>query len=103
MTKIYLTGTVPSSKQYVGGTITEVTGKNISAATYLIGLSPYIDIPPATYLTPSTNVQGATTAERTVQLLIDNSFAPGTWYVWLNIADNPQVLPFMIQGPVVFV
>lgn len=103
MTTIYLSNTVPASKEYVGGTITETTGKNISGATFKIGLSASISIPPATYLTPDISVQGTTTADRVVKLLIDNSFAPGTWYVWVNIADTPEVLPFMIQGPVVFI
>lgn len=103
MTTIYLSNTVPTSKEYVGGTIVETTGKDISGATYVIGLSTSISTPPATYLTPSISTQGATTAERIVKLLIDSSFAIGTYYVWVNISDNPEVLPFMIQGPVVLV
>jgi hypothetical protein len=86
-------------KQYVGGTVTELTGKDISAATFQIALGD-IAIPPTTWSTPDVSVAGASAAQRVVKLLASSTTAPGTYWVWVRISDNPEVKPLIVQGPV---
>ena len=88
-------------KRYVGGTITELNGKDISAATFTIALGTDGTIPPATFTTPDVNTVGATTASRVLKKLIDASTPPGTYFVWANILDSPEIEPVVLQGPVV--
>jgi hypothetical protein len=86
-------------KQYVGGTVTELTGKDISAATFEIALGT-IAAPPAVWSVPDVTIAGATTAQRVVKLLVTNTTPPGTYWVWVRIIDNPEVKPLIVQGPI---
>ncbi len=65
-------------KRYVGGTVTEVNGKDISGATYTIGLSPDLNTLPTSFVTPDVNTAGATPAQRVLKLLISSPQAAGT-------------------------
>lgn len=88
--------------RYVGGTITEATGKDISADTILMGLGDY-DTPPAKTAgkAPDVDEPGDTSASRVVKLLIDDNYTAGKGlYVWGWIADNPEVTPVRVQGPI---
>lgn len=85
-------------KQYVGGTITETTGKDITGATFQIALGADNVTPPAAWVTPSRDVQGVTVADRKVLLLVDSSTSPGTYYVWAKVADNPEIEPILLDG-----
>jgi hypothetical protein len=87
-------------KRYVGGTITETTGKDISGATFQIALSPDNQIPPTVWVTPTVNMQGATTASRVVKLLVDTGTTPGTYFVWARVTDNPEIEPLLLDGPI---
>ena len=88
-------------KRYVGGTITELTGKDISTATFTIALGTDPVTPPPTFAAPDVNLAGATSASRVLKKLVDNTVTAGTYYVWANIADSPEIEPVVLQGPVV--
>lgn len=89
-------------KRYVGGTVSEVNGKDISSATFTIALGTNASTPPSTgFAAPDVSTQGATTADRVLKKLIDNSVAAGTYAVWANIVDNPEIEPLLLQWPVV--
>lgn len=94
------------NERYVGGTVTETTGKDISGATILIAtvlgmVNP--DVPPAaasfTTLGSDVIAQGTTTASRTVKRLIDTltNYPAGTYGCWVRIADNPEIEPILLQ------
>jgi len=87
-------------KRYVGGTITDVSGKDISAATYTIALSLDPNTPPATFANPDVSTQGTTTASRKILKLVDNTVTPGIYYCWGNILDTPEIEPMVLQGPI---
>lgn len=102
-TKIFVT---LGNKRYVGGTITETTGKDISAATFLIATvigQTDPNTPPlaASFTTVGSdvNVQGATTASRTLKRYIDNAitYPPGTYGCWGRITDNPEIEPLLLD------
>lgn len=86
-------------KRYVGGTVTELTGKDISADVLTIALATSPSIPPDTFATPDVDEQGATTANRVVKKLIDSSTDLGTYWCWGNVEDNPEIEPFVLSGP----
>jgi hypothetical protein len=88
-------------KRYVGGTITETTGKDITGATFQVALGSDNVTPPTAWVTPSVNTQGGTTADRVLKLLVDSSTTVGTYFVWAKVADNPEIEPLLLDGPVV--
>ena len=90
-------------KRYVGGTITELNGKDISTATFTIALGVDSSIPPTTFVAPDVSTIGATNASRVLKKLIDSTTAPGTYYVWANILDSPEIEPVVLQGPITVV
>jgi hypothetical protein len=88
--------------RYVGGTITELTGKDISTATYTMALGTSAIIPPTTgWVAPDVSIAGATVASRVLKLLVTNTTPVGTWWVWVNVVDNPEIEPFAVQGPII--
>lgn len=100
MSAIYVT---LGKKRYAGGIVTELTGKDISGATFTIGLGFGNVDPPTVFTTPDVNTIGTSTASRVLKKLIDSSVAPGTYYVWANIADSPEIEPVVLQGPITVV
>jgi hypothetical protein len=87
-------------KRYVGGTITETTGKDISGATFTIALGPSGYTPPAAgWVAPDVSTAGATSAQRIVKLLVTNTTPPGVYFAWANIVDSPEIEPILLQGP----
>jgi hypothetical protein len=84
-------------KQYVGGTITETTGKDITGATFQIALGADNVTPPTVWVTPSVNIQGTTVAARVLKLLVDSSTTAGTYFVWAKINDNPEIEPQLLD------
>lgn len=87
-------------KRYVGGTVTELTGKDISGDTFTVAMGTGNEVPPATgWVAPSVNTAGATSASRVLKLLIDNTFPLGTFWCWANITDNPEIEPVVLSGP----
>lgn len=73
-------------------TITETSGKDISAATIRMSLGTYTA--PGTWVAPDVDTS-PTPASRTVQLLIgtDPTLLAGDYYVWTVITDAPEVVP----------
>lgn len=88
-------------KRYVGGTITETSGQDISGDTIVMALGSYSTPPNATDgKAPDSDEQGTTIAERVVKLLIDDSYQPATqMYAWGWITDAPEVAPVRLDGP----
>lgn len=87
--------------EYVGGTITNNEGEDISGIDYGIGLSHSHTEPPdeADFGTPDVNVEGSSTAVRTLKKLIDDSVELGTWYCWASIPDTPEKPYVLLSGP----
>lgn len=88
-------------KRYVGGTITELTGKDISGATFTIALSSDGSTPPAVFVPPDVNQAGSTVASRVVKKLVDSTVTPGTYFLWCTVNDFPEIEPMVLQGPIV--
>lgn len=93
--------------QYVGGTVTETTGKDISGGTFEIGLSSSSSTPPTSWLTPDVSVAGDSVAVRVVKLLVSETLPTGSpvvagsrYYCWVRAHDVPEVVPLMVQGPI---
>lgn len=98
MTSIHVTA---GQKLYVGGTITETAGKDITADTIVMALGGY-STPPARAdgKTPDSDEPGASTASRVVKLLIDATYPPAAQqYVWAWIDDIPEIEPVRLAGP----
>jgi hypothetical protein len=70
-------------------TITDTTGKDISADPVLVGLSSY-ETPPSSLVAPTLDLPQANKATRVVQLLVTNTTPPGTYALWAKITDNPE-------------
>jgi hypothetical protein len=90
------------AKRYVGGTITEVNGADISTDAIVGALGDY-ETPPlkSSASAPSSVAAGATNAQRIVKQLIDNTVTPAEdrWY-WVWITDNPEIEPIRLDGPI---
>jgi hypothetical protein len=88
--------------RYVGGTVREVNGADISAAPIVVALGDY-DPPPAKTdgRAPTVDDPGATNAERVVKLLVDSSTAPASnRWLWAWITDTPEAEPIRLDGPI---
>ena len=90
------------AKRYVGATITEVNGADISGDAVVGALGDY-DPPPlkSSATAPTSVAAGATSAQRVVKQLIDNTtaLAEDRWY-WVWITDNPEIEPIRLDGPI---
>lgn len=101
---IYLTN---GNKRYVGGTITEVYGKDISGATFLIATvlnQTDPNIPPAAASFTSVGSDAITigasgVASKKLLRLIDtiSNYPAGVYGCWGRIADNPEIEPVFLQ------
>lgn len=74
-------------------TITDVNGKDISAAT--IELSLGSSIAPGTWSTPDVDPAQTVKSQRVVQLLVGGSFKPpaGSYWLWSRVTDTPEIAP----------
>ena len=74
-------------------TITEVTGKDISAN--VIQLSLGTDTAVGVWYAPDTDVTQAVTYQRVVQLLVGMTLAPavGVYWLWSKVTDAPETVP----------
>jgi hypothetical protein len=82
---------------YAVGTVTETTGKDLSSATFKVALilKSAVTLPAsgnAAWQTPNPVVVTAP-GTATVSLLVTNSTTPGDYYLWVDVADNPTVVP----------
>ena len=74
-------------------TITETTGKDITATTIRLCLGSYT-APGDTWLTPDTDTTDGTSS-RVVQLLIGDELKPeaGNFWLWSKVTDAPETVP----------
>lgn len=86
----------------VGGTITELTGKNLNSCTFEVVLGSETQ-PGTTWLTPNSSVQGATVSERIVQLLVTDTTPKGKYYLWVRVTDTPEILPLRFPNYLIVV
>jgi len=99
---IYVT---QGKKRYVGGTITERFGKDISGATYTVAIGTSTDVPPtAGWAAPTVNTAGTSPSSRVLKVLIEATtqyagapIVPGRYTIWGNITDNPEIEPIYLQ------
>ena len=101
MTTILVTA---GAEKYVGGTVIEKTGRDITAATFdvCLGSATY---PSGTWLPATVNAAGANSSERVVKLMVKagtpaDVTVPGQYWVWVRVHDVDEVEPLRIQGPV---
>lgn len=74
-------------------TITENTGKDISADVIVISLgSPTA---PGTWQAPDVDPPQANKAQRVVQMLVGATLKPisGTYWLWTKVTDAPETVP----------
>jgi hypothetical protein len=75
-------------------TVTEVTGKDISADVVALGLSTSKTLPPTVWTPPDVDHSTAVNV-RVVQVLVGTSLSPtpGTYFVWVQVTDTPEKPP----------
>lgn len=70
--------------------ITETEGKDISTSTIEVSVSTDHRAP-GTWRTPDKDVSGPDNV-RAVQLLVDDTFEPNSYWIWVRVTDNPEVV-----------
>lgn len=75
--------------EYLTLTVTETRGEALAGATFGIGLSPALTLPPTAWLTPDVvDIAGATA---TIKYLMDDRVTtPGVHCVWARVTDTPE-------------
>lgn len=97
------------NKENVGGVIEETRDHaDISTATFTIGFSTSIDVPPTTYSTPTVNEEGEDTSFRRVAILLDSDLVSSlslvlgtTYYIWIRVSDSQEIEPVRVPDPVI--
>jgi hypothetical protein len=69
---------------------TETSGQDISNSTVELSLGTYSE--PGEWLPPDV-ITRPQVYSVTAQILIDDSYLPGTYWLWRTIHDAPEVLP----------
>lgn len=89
-------------KRYVGGTVTEKDGNDISGDTFTVALGTSNTIPPSSgWVVPGVNQAGkGGSSTRLLLFLVDNNVDPGVYWIWANIVDNPEIEPLVLDGPI---
>lgn len=79
--------------EYVGVTITEDTGKDISGDTITLGVSDYYTAPTA-WVAPDSDRPQTDLSQRVVALLIGGAVQPDSavYYLWSKVGDSPEVV-----------
>lgn len=84
-------------KRYLTATITETTGKDITGDTYVVSLGSYTAPGTWTAATPTT----VTTSQVKVAVLVGSGGTldptAGDYWLWVKVADNPEVEPIRID------
>lgn len=105
--------------EYVGGTLYDPTGKDISAGTYDIGFvlsvngvatvpvgTQWIAAPGATttstigtapFTDPNTGILVPLTAQRILHLLVPATQTAGAYSCWGRLHDSPEILARLLQ------
>lgn len=84
---------------YVGGTVIELTGEDISGDGFMVGLSSVPSPVVTEWVDPDVSEAGNDTNQWTLKLLIDNSFALGVFWAWGKVTDSPEIEPVLLEGP----
>lgn len=77
--------------EYAAVTITENFGKDISGDAVQMGLGAF-DAPPNAWLDATDIGMSASVSSRTVGILIDSGTAPGDYWSWVKIGDDPETV-----------
>lgn len=86
--------------EYVGGVITETTGKNISAATVQMALGSATV--PGTFAAPSTDTSGPVNVRKVTMLVGTTPNTPkGEYWVWVKVTDTPEVTTLRLPQKVI--
>lgn len=64
---------------------------DISADTVQVSLGSYSE--PASWVTPDVDDAQTDVNTRVVQKLVTSAVNPGTYYLWVRLTDNPEVVP----------
>lgn len=91
--------------KYVGGTVTETAGLDISGASFEMSLGSATD-PGTTWVEPDVSAAGTSNAQRVLKLLVSSTLPagitwPGTYWCWARITASPEIEPVRLQGPIV--
>lgn len=80
-------------------TLVEVTGKDISGVPILLSLGTYSE--PGAWQSPDVDEAQSVKSQRVVQMLVGGTLkpAPGTYYVWSKVTDNPEIVP-RVHAPI---
>ena len=95
MRKISVTG---GFTDYAECTITERDGKDLTATTFKAALIPRGATSPVpsdsgTWQVPLVTFVGEDNSTAEIALLVGDSTPPGDYYLWVDIIDNPTVVP----------
>lgn len=88
--------------KYAGANLTDANNADLSTTTITMGLSQSSTTAPTTWSAPDysdTSVIG----KATVKLLVHSTQAPGTYYLWIKMIDNPETLVFPVPDQTVVV
>ena len=91
--------------KYVGGTVTEASGIDISGATFEMNLGSATN-PGVTWFPPDVSAAGSNNATRVLKLKVSATTptgisVPGNYYCWARITASPEIEPVRLQGPIV--
>lgn len=88
------------ASENVGGTITEKTGKDLTATTVQISLGSAYQ--PGTWTTPSQNVLGPVNVRKVTMLVGATPNTPkGEYWVWVKITDTPETITLRFPQKIV--
>lgn len=90
--------------KFVGGTVTETAGLDISGASFEMSLGSE-KYPGATWVAPDVSAAGTSNAQRVLKLKVSSTLpagitVPGTYWCWARITASPEVEPVRLQGPI---
>jgi hypothetical protein len=90
--------------KYVGGTVTDVLGNDISTAGFELSLGSASN-PGSTWYTPDVSAAGASNSSRVLKLKVSATLpagitVPGTYWCWARITALPEIEPVRLQGPI---
>lgn len=90
--------------KFVGGTVTETSGADISGSTFEMSLGSQT-YPGTTWVAPDVSAAGDSNAERVLKLKVSSALpagivVPGTYWCWARITDASEVEPVRLQGPI---
>ena len=90
-------------REYIGGTVTERFGANISDTVFQVGLGGYDqEHLPDIWTSPDLD-SSPTSSKRKIDKLIDGSAPLGVHYLWIRVQDNPEIIPLRVDIAIVVI